>query len=267
LPCVSCGADTEERALFCGRCFGRITDPLVLLPRALDPVSDMRLLHVISPCLRIGPLSTDGIILNKGIDPVMRLREIDDEMDTEVLASLIDLTLSALGIGLHLWGDEIIPYRESTWKLMAAAENRDADTEIWARSCVRMGNVLALLLREVKLLPVEKAAKEEFIERMRTRATGLFEKADPFPSLRWISISNQALMEHWSGDSSSALSLLRFALNKEIPRDERYRLEMKRAMVLIESGRKDEAAMTLDSIPPSVEKTRFKKIRRLLEEL
>lgn len=238
----------------------------MLLPRALDPISDMRLLHLISPCLRIGPLSTDRITLNKGMDPVMRLMEINDEVDSGVLASLIDLTLSAMGVGLHLWGDEIFPYRESTWKLMAAAENREADTEIWARSCVRMGNILALLLREVKSLPIEKAAKKEFIEKTRTRAAGLFEKADPFPALRWTSISNQALMEHWLGDSSSALSLLKYALSKEIPPDERYRLELKRAMVLIDSGRREEAAIILDSIPRSVEERIFKEIRRRLLE-
>jgi len=265
LACVSCGADTKEGAILCARCFARIDDPLMLLPRALDPISDMRLLQLNSPRLRIGPLSAAEIDLDKGLDPITRLRE-GEEWKPDELGSLIDLNLSAMGVDLHLWGDEIMPYRESTWRLIKAAEGKEHSTESWARCSVRMGNLLALLIKEVAALPIDGKAKERFIEETKERAKGLFERADPFPGLRWAALSNQALMEHWSGESQTALSLLQFVVKKEVPEAERYRAELKRAMVLLDEGDREGASGILSSMPASMMDERLERIRDRLEE-
>ncbi|MFP4545554.1 MAG: hypothetical protein ACLFPN_01735 [Methanomassiliicoccales archaeon] len=244
MVCIGCGTGTAEGSVLCGRCLRRIEDPLALLPRTLDPASDRRYWHTSSAVLSIGPVSSAEVSPAKGVETAVRLNHLR-EGD---LPSLVERYLSFLGVPLHVWGREILPYREITWRLLRRCEAEDFSTLTWARACTRLGNLLSLLLRRLSTLPIEREPLERYMEELAGRARDLYSHADPFPRVRWVAVSNQALMEHWTGDQEKALELVDLARSRGREGD-RELATVKRALILDEMGRTEESLECLRSLP------------------
>lgn len=265
MGCVVCGAETKGSALLCEKCFAAIDDPLVLLPSALDPKSDQRLLLISSPCLRIGPASSADISYSKGMEPALRLREILASGDKRGLPQFVGSYLAGLGVGLYLRGDERLPRRGITWNILRNAMDLDFKSEHWAAASIRMGNVLALLVREVSKLPIEASAALPFVQKYSEAARNLYSRSVSYPSLSGIASVNAILLDHWTGSSEKALSDIEGKIAGAESEAARAHLLIIKATILIESGMQSQAVQALETIPGKVRDERIPRLKALIE--
>ncbi len=263
MACVVCGAETKGRALLCERCFGRMEDPLSLLPSALDPTADVRLNQVASVCLRIGPASTGDLNFSKGMEPALRLREIMSSESKDQMPVFVDRFLAGLGIGLRLRGDERLPRRGIVWSMLQGAREIEFEGEVWARASTRMGNVEALLVREAMRLPIERSASVPFAQSHADAARRLYERGSHSPSLERIVLVNGAVLLHFQGDTEEALRALDGLLSSETSDSEKTDIRMWKAWILADEGRNTEALQVLEDIPPEAVDYRIRRVRRV----
>jgi hypothetical protein len=249
--------------LLCASCFESIKDPFIFLPRAFDPCSDRRFMQVCSPSLMIGPSPSKGVVLYKGPEAALRFRS-SMESDQREIPSVIDRYLSFMGVGINLRGDERVPRRGIISDFLEAILTLDYDLLPWARASIRMGNLVSLVVRRVTSLPVVEEAKVAFIERWSGMAKGMYERGDAFPQLRWAAISNQALLEHWCGNHDQAFSLLEYVMKKKISDQDRLEAMIKKASVLVDIDRAQEAGELVAQIPGDVVDPRLSFIKQTL---
>lgn len=265
MGCVVCGGETKGSALLCEKCFGAIDDPLVLLPTALDPKSDQRMFQISSPCLRIGPVSSADVSYSKGLEPALRLREILASKDKSGLPLFVSGYLAGLGVGLYLRGDERLPRRGMIWSILQNAVELDFKTEQWAAASIRMGNVLALLVREVSRLPIEASAVLPFVQKYTEAVRTLYARSLPYPSLSDAAAINGILLDHWAGNSEKALSMIEDRIEREGSEAARAHLLIVKATMLVESGMQSQAVQVLESIPGKVRDERISGLKALIE--
>jgi len=262
---VVCGVETKGAALLCGRCLGKIDDPLVFLPVSLDPISDHRLFQVASASLRIGPTSTADTTFSKGLEPALRLREIQASKDVGTLSQFINRYLMGLGIGLYLRGDERIPRRGLIWNIMKGAEGLEFNTEQWASASVRMGNIYSLLARALSTLPIDPSVALPLAQRNADTARRLYSRSLPYPSLNLASSANEAMLDHWTGDSNKALLTIERLLGFELSEDDRSHLMIVKATILVDTGETAKAVQIVESLPGMVKDSRVSRLKALTE--
>jgi hypothetical protein len=262
---VVCGVETKGAALLCGRCLGKIDDPLTLLPVSLDPTSDHRLFQVASASLRIGPTSTADTTFSKGLEPALRLREILASKDAGALPQFIDHYLMGLGIGLYLRGDERIPRRGLIWNIMKGAEGLEFNTEQWASASLRMGNIYSLLARALSMLPIDSSAALPLAQKNADTARRLYSKSLPYPALNLASSANEAILDHWTGDSNKALLTIERLLGLELSEDDRSHLMIIKATILVDTGEMAKAVQIVESLPGVVKDARVSRLKALTE--
>jgi hypothetical protein len=249
--------------LLCASCFEGIKDPFVFLPRAFDPYSDRRFMRVCSPSMMIGPSPSKGVVFHKGPEAAVRFRS-SMEGDQREVPNIMDRYLSFMGVDIRLRGDERIPRRNIISDFLEAVLSLDYDLLPWARASIRMGNLVSLVVRRVISLPVVEEAKVTFVERWSGMAKGMYERGDAFPQLRWVAICNQALLEHWCGDHDQALSLLEYVMKKKLSDQDRLEAIIKKAIVLLEVDRVQEAGELIAEVPADLVDTRLSSIKQVL---
>jgi hypothetical protein len=262
---VVCGVETKGAALLCGRCLGKIDDPLVFLPFSLDPTSDHRLFQVASASLRIGPTSTADTTFSKGLEPALRLREIQASKDVGTLSQFINRYLMGLGIGLYLRGDERIPRRGLILNIMKGAEGLELNTEQWASASVRMVNIYSLLARALSTLPIDPSAALPLARKNADTARRLYSRSSLYPALNLASSANEAMLDHWTGDSNRALLTIERLLGFELSEDDRSHLMIVKATILVDTGETAKAVQIVESLPGMVKDSRVPRLKALTE--
>lgn len=265
MGCVVCGAETKGAALLCGKCFEKIDDPLPLMPTALDPKSDQRLFQISSVSLRIGPVSPADVSHSKGLEPALRLREILSSEDKSGMPQFVNSYLAGLGVRLHLRGDERLPRRGMIWNILQNAKDMDFKTEQWAAASIRMGNIFTLLVREISRLPIEASAVLPFVQRKSDLARQLYARSMPYCSLNAAASANEALLDHWTGNSEKALSTVEGLIISEELESVRTHLLIVKATILVETGMRPQAVQVLESIPGKVKDERVARLKALIE--
>ena len=184
------------------------------------------------------------------------------ESDQREVPSIIDRYLSFMGVGTRLRGDERVPRREIISDFHKAVLTLDYDLIPWAKASIRMGNLVALVVRCVRTLPVVEEARAPFIEKWSGMAKGMYERGDAFPQLRWVALSNQALLEHWCGDHDHALSLLDYVMKKKLSEQDRLEAIIKRASVLTDIGQNEEANDLISELPDDIMDIRLTALKK-----
>ncbi len=221
---------------------------MVFIPDALDPTSDRRFMALSSPALRIGPSPSSRPAMGRAPQAAMRFRS-SMEGDQREIPYIMDRYLSFMGVGLDLRGDERVPRRETVSEFLRSAMTLDYDLLPWAKASIRLGNLVSVGLKRMLDLPIEEDARTTFVDLWSERVRGLYERADAFPQIRWTALSNQAMVEHWTGGSERALSLLDYVMKKNVDEDRMVEARTKKAIILFETGRGAQANEILRQIP------------------
>lgn len=264
MSCVVCGGETKGGALLCGACLDRMEDPLALIPSALDPTADHRLFLTSSASLRIGPTSSAEVALYRGIEPALRLRELAASSNAAGLSRLANHYLAGLGVGLYLMGDERLPRRPIIWSVVRRVKEADAGTREAAEASLRAGNVLALLVRQISRLPIDASAAITAMARHAESARTCYSRASRFSDLSKAAEINLALMDHWQGDSGTALSSLEDLSGSEGSEAVLPHAEIAKAIILHETGRTSEAVQILGRLPEALEEDAVSRLRTML---
>lgn len=247
----------------CGKCFGRLGEPVSLVPRLMDPTADQRLVPQRSAAMMIGPLVSPEVRFSKGTEPALTFRTMLTDEDRSRIPSYIDMYLDGVGIPLHMTGFERIPKRELISSMIWNSESLEYDTEFWARACLRIGNLYSLSASRVRYLTVDPKDQRELMEKHAALARKFYSRSSRFPKLDLIAQGNSALLDHWMGMSDRAVGELEKLLAAPI-NAENAPFAVQGAIVLLESGHMDGARDALSSIP---EKLRSPLAVRLLASM
>ncbi|MGD1060829.1 MAG: hypothetical protein ABR879_05170 [Methanomassiliicoccales archaeon] len=242
MACVSCGGETRPGILMCGRCLRDLDDPLELVPRMQDATADLRLFRRGSLLLRIGPVVGEDVEIGRGVEPALRLRSLLEESNSEGLARFVDKYLAGAGIGLHLWGDERVPGRTLVWSVVKAADSARTEGEGWDRACLRAANVHSLIVKHASIIPVDRNWLSAFLGAHVKAAEKGYERSRTTENLKVVSDSNLALLTLYSGKGEEALKLLEGLGDSP-------EISIKRAIILEQLGKKEDAIAALDSLP------------------
>lgn len=248
----------------CRHCLEGIVDPTSLAPRLQDPCADARLLQMGSIALRIGPVVGPDYLLKGSVEPAVRLRSLLERADKSMVPGFVDEYLAAAGIGLHVWGYERLPRRGLLWKIVEDCEELDLASEAWARASMRMANLHALTVLAASELPVDEGWLQDFCKERGRAATKLYARADAYPELSRIARSNTAMLHAWLGRPEEAVRMLD-ELKGERMDEELAAVTLKKAMILCDSGRRDECLDVLNLIPPELQDWHARRFRSELE--
>ena len=232
----------------CGKCFGKLGEPVSLVPRMMDPTADQRLVPQRSAAMMIGPLVSPEVRFSKGTEPALTFRTMLTDEDRSRTPSYIDMYLDGVGISLHLTGFERIPKRELISSIIWNSESLEYDTEFWARACLRIGNLYSLSASRIRYLTVDPKDLRQLMEKHAALARKFYSRSTNFPELDLIAQGNSALLDHWMGESDRAIASLEKLLALPITA-ENAPLVVQGSIVLLESGHMDEAREALSSIP------------------
>jgi len=216
---------------------------------ALDPMADQRMLAHGSVILMLGPAFMGETRATKALDPALTFDRMITAEDRSHVPSFIDLYISNLGIDIVLTGDEMVPRREVLAKMVRDAAATDLADERWARPCARLGNYVALAIRAAAKLPVEPSDSAQMINDLTSMAEKFYARALKDPALETTVKANMALMQHWKGLSEGALAILARLSEGDPIEEEKAEIETKRAQVLIDIGRTEEASAILSAVP------------------
>jgi len=248
----------------CKRCLDGIVDPLNLLTRYQDPCSDARLQQMGSISLRIGPVVGPDFTWGGGVEPALRFRSLMEKPDKASVPSFVEEYLAGMGIGLHVWGYESIPQRTLVWRVVEECEGLESESELWARASVRMGNLHSLTVMAAAKLPVDESWLSEFMEKRSKAALRLYSRSERYPAVARVARSNLAMLHSWMGRSEDAIKTLDELIGEQMD-EENVNLIFKKAMVLRQSGRREECATVLEAIPDELMSWRAKRFRSELE--
>jgi hypothetical protein len=247
----------------CGKCFGRLGEPVSLVPRLMDPNADQRLVPQRSAAMMIGPLVSPEIRFSKGTEPALTFRTMLTDQDQTRTPSYIDMYLDGVGVPLHLTGFERIPKRELISSIIWNSESLEYDTEFWARACLRIGNLYSLSASRARHLTVDPTDLRGLMEKHAALARKFYSRSVKFPKLDLISRGNSALLDHWMGESDQAIERLEGLLSLPI-NEENAPFVVQGAIVLLETGQLGTARDALYTIP---EKLRSPLANRLLASM
>jgi hypothetical protein len=265
MPCVACGSETKAGTLLCARCAARIDDPFSLVPCSQDPMADARLFQTGSAAIRVFPSPSEDLALSRGPGPALRLRAMLSREDKRPVQTLVDEYLAGMGVDLHVWGDERLPRRAFLPSLLDGAGPLDFKTETWARASIRMGNLHALLVRHVSILPIDDSWRRPFVDSNAETARALYARARSYGSLSSVVSSDRALLDHWTGRSVEALSALAALTRSESVDADVVAALVKQALVFVDLGKNDEALDALAKVPGAMLDRRAAALRRSLE--
>jgi hypothetical protein len=264
MACVSCGVDTKVGVLMCQRCLEGILDPLSITRRMQDPAADLRLHQVGSAILRVGPVPSSELDFGEGVEPAIRLLSLTERGEQGQLQTLVEEYLASIGISLHVWGDERLPRRAFLWRMMEGVKGLEIKSEIWARACVRMGNLHALLVLAASELPVDEEWQSSFIKEHEGVALSFYSKSKEHRPTWKVAQSNQAMLYAWMGRREEALGILDDLRPYRVDK-ETANFALKRAMVLCDAGKGKDCREELSQIPEELLDPHSRKIRRGLE--
>ena len=247
----------------CGKCFGRLGEPVSLVPRLMDPTADQRLVPQRSAAIMIGPLVSPEVKFSKGTEPALTFRTMLTDQDRTRLPSYVDMYLDGVGVPLHLTGFERIPKRELISSIIWNCESLEYDTEFWARACLRIGNLYSLSASRTRHLTVDPTDLRGLMDKHASLARKFYSRSAGFPKLDLISRGNSALLDHWMGESDKAIGSLEKLISAPIDADNAP-FVVQGSIVLLETGQMDNARDALSSIP---EKIRSPLAKRLLASL
>jgi hypothetical protein len=179
--------------------------------------------------------------------------------------SFVDEYLAGIGVGLHLFGDELLPRRPFIWQLIKQAEGVEIANEAWASASLRMANVHILLVRTVSWLAVDESWQTSFLKVHTGLALSLCERSKEYPKLHRIASSNLQLMNAFLGNQEEAIEEL---VKLEAGEDEdSYNITKKKAMLLVQVGKFDLAGEALQRVPASFIDMRAKRLKARLEAI
>lgn len=247
----------------CGKCFGRLGEPVSLVPRLMDPNADQRFVPQRSATMMIGPLVSPEVKFSKGTEPALTFRTMLTDQDRSRIPSYVDMYLDGVGVPLHLTGFERIPKRELISSMIWNCESLEYDTEFWARASLRIGNLYALSASRIRYLTVDPKDLRELMEKHAALARKFYSRSARFPRFDLIAKGNSALLDHWMGDPDKATAILEELVTSPINADNAP-FVVQRSIVLLETGQMGSARDALSSIP---ENLRSPLVKRMLASM
>ena len=247
----------------CGKCFGRLGEPVSLVPRLMDPNADQRLVPLRSAAMMIGPMVSPEVKFSKGTEPALTFRTMLTDKDRSRIPSYVDMYLDGVGVPLHLTGFERIPKRDLISSIIWNCETLEFDTEFWGKACLRIGNLYSLSASRIRYLAVDPKDLNELMQKHAELARKFYSRSARFPKLDQIAQANAALLTHWMGESDKAIDVLENLLQNQIT-PENAPFVVQRAIVLLESGKLDNGRDALSMIP---EELRSPLAQRLLASM
>ena len=248
----------------CGKCFGRLGEPVSLVPRFMDPNADQRLVPQRSAAMMIGPLVSPEVKFSKGTEPALTFRTMLTDQDRSRIPSYVDMYLDGVGVPLHLTGFERIPKRDLISSIIWNCETLEYDTEFWARAGLRIGNLYALSASRARYLTVDPKDLQGLMDKHSSLARMFYSRSARFPELDLIAQGNSALLAHWMGGSEKAIETLERLLTVPINADNAP-FAVQKAIVLLESGHMDAAREALSSIPEPLRSPLAKRMMASME--
>jgi hypothetical protein len=232
----------------CGKCFGRLGEPVSLVPRLMDPNADQRIVPNRSAAMMIGPLVSPEVRFAKGTEPALTFRTMLTDQDTSRIPSYVDMYLDGVGVPLHLTGFERIPKRELISSIIWNCETLEYDTEFWAKACLRIGNLYSLSVSRARYLAVDNRDLQGLVQKHAGLARKFYSRSARFPKLDLIARGNSALLGHWLGESEKAIDILEEMIANQIT-SESAPFVVQGAIVLLETGQMERAKEALSMIP------------------
>jgi hypothetical protein len=266
MGCVVCGSPTRSGSLLCGKCFGRLGEPVSLVPRLVDPNADQRIVPLRSAAIMIGPLVTPEIRISKGTEPALTFRTMLTDQDRSRIPSYVDMYLNGVGVPLHMTGFERIPRRDLISSIIWNCESLEFDTEFWAKACLRIGNLYSLSAERVRYLTIDPEDRKGLMERHASLARKFYSRSANYPRLEMIAQGNSALLEHWLGNSEKAIETLEKLLASPITA-ENAPLVVQGSIILLETGQMGSANEALGSIPESLRSPLAKRMLASMEAM
>ncbi len=249
--------------LFCAGCLTGLKDPLDLLPRLIDPTADARLHKVQSVSMRIFPTNGPTLSFGAGLDAPLRLPALMEHERIAAFPSFIDDYLAGAGVGLHLFGDELLPRRPFVWELIKQTEGVEIASEAWARASLRMANVHILLVRAASRLAIDESWQTSFLRSHTGSALSLCARSKEYPKLDRIAASNLQMMNAFLGNLEEAIAeLSKFEAEAD---NDSYQIIIKKALLLMRAEKNDLAMEALQRIPSAFEDLRAKRLKTRLE--
>jgi hypothetical protein len=232
----------------CGKCFGRLGEPVSLVPRLMDPNADQRLVPTRSAAMMIGPLVSPEVKFSKGTEPALTFRTMLTDKDQSRIPSYVDMYLDGVGVPLHLTGFERIPKREVISSMIWNCETLEFESEYWAKACLRIGNLYSLSASRARYLAVNQRDLQGLMQKHAELARKFYSRSSKFPKFDRIGQANSALLGHWMGESEKAVDILEGLIGNQIT-DESSPFVVQGAIVLLETGQMDRAKEALAMIP------------------
>lgn len=259
MACTACGKETKAGVLLCAGCLSGLSDPLDLLPRLIDPTADARLLKMQSVSMRIFPTNGPALGYSASLDAPLRLPALMEHENVAAFPSFVDEYLAGIGIGVHLFGDELLPRRPFVWELIKQAEGVEIASEAWARASLRMANIHILLVRAASRLAVDESWLTPFLKKHTGAALSLSSRSKDYPKLSRVADSNLQMMNAFLGNAEEAIAELA-KLEVEVD-DDSYQITIKRAMLLMRSSKSELAKEALQRIPSSSNDIRARRLK------
>jgi hypothetical protein len=228
-------------------------------------MADQRMLAHGSVLLMVGPSFMGETRAGKSLDPGLTFDRMMSSEDRSHVPSFIDRYLSDLGIDVVLTGNEMVPRRETVSRMVRAAAAMGLEDDRWARPCARMGNIIALAIRNAISLPIEPADSSQMVRDLTFMAQKFYERALKDPALERTVKANMALLQHWNGTSDEALASLLRLVEEPASQDEKAEIDTKRSQVLHDLGKDAEATALLKRIPEAKMPARGKDLLSELE--
>jgi hypothetical protein len=83
--------------------------------------------------------------------------------------------------------------------------------------------------------------------------------------LNLASSANEAMLDHWTGDSNRALLTIERLLGFELSEDDRSHLMIVKATILVDTGETAKAVQIVESLPGMVKDSRVPRLKALTE--
>ena len=259
MACTACGKETKAGVLLCAGCLSGLSDPLDLLFRLIDPTADARLLKIQSVSMRVFPTNGPALGYSASLDAPLRLPALVEHENVAAFPSFVDEYLAGIGIGVHLFGDELLPRRPFVWELIKQAEDVEIASEVWARASLRIANVHILLVRAASRLAVDESWLTPFLKKHTGSALSLSSRSKDYPKLNRVAASNLQMMNAFLGNAEEAIAELT-KLEAEAD-DDPYQITIKKAMLLMHAGKDKLAKEELQKIPASFNDLRARRLR------
>jgi len=213
--------------------------------------------------MRVFPTNGPALSYGPGLDAPLRLPALMEHESVATFPSFVDEYLAGTGLGLHLFGDELMSRRPFVWELIKRTEGVEMAGEIWARASLRMANVHILLVRTVSRLAVDEIWQTAFLKSHTGSALSLCARSKGFPRLNRVAQSNLQMMNAFLGNVEEAVDELG---KMEVGEDgDSYRIAIKRAVLLAQAGKTDLAKEALQRVPASFDDMRARRLRARLE--